>query len=122
MKKRIISEIKKAVVLFIIGIAYYFWVSSTGVGIPCIFNKVTGYLCPGCGITRMIIAAANFDFSAAFSYNKLLFVTWPFIVIPLSYSEYRYIRYGKRELGKWNYVLIAELVFLIAFGIIRNII
>jgi hypothetical protein len=37
----------------------------------CPFLLVTGIPCPGCGMTRAILSALRFDFTAAFGYHPL---------------------------------------------------
>ena len=53
-------------VLIVIGITYTVLIYMTGFGIPCMFNRFTGYLCPGCGTSRMALAMLRLDFSSAF--------------------------------------------------------
>lgn len=40
----------------------------------CPFLYFFGFPCPGCGMTRALIAAARLDFKAAFYYHPLFFV------------------------------------------------
>jgi len=47
--------------------------------ISCLFLHVFGIRCPGCGMTRALIAALQFDFKTAFSYHMM------FWSIPLLY-------------------------------------
>ena len=35
----------------------------------CIFKRLTGYKCPGCGMTRAFISLGRFQFTDAFQYN-----------------------------------------------------
>lgn len=39
---------------------------------PCLFHQITGYYCPGCGITRAIIALLHGDFAASFWYHPVV--------------------------------------------------
>ncbi len=39
---------------------------------PCLFHRMTGLNCPGCGGTRAISAMLRLDFAAAFWYNPLI--------------------------------------------------
>jgi len=41
--------------------------------IPCFFHATTGYLCPGCGLTRAALAVLRGDIPAAFNFNQLVF-------------------------------------------------
>ena len=122
MQKRLISELQKITIILLIGISYYFLNLFTGFAIPCLFNKMTGYLCPACGITRMIKSLLAFDVMMAYSYNKCLFITWPLIVFLIVFSEIKYIKTGSRALGKINILIYAEIGILLSFGVIRNII
>ena len=58
-------------VLIAIGITYTVLIYTTGFGIPCMFNRFTGYLCPGCGTSRMALALLRFDFYSAFRFNHV---------------------------------------------------
>ena len=44
------------------------WIAEIG----CIFLKLTGVICPGCGMTRAVIALCKLDFKCAFSYHPLV--------------------------------------------------
>ena len=41
------------------------------------FRTVTGWLCPGCGITRMMLHLGSGDLAAAFGDNPVLFCCFP---------------------------------------------
>lgn len=122
MKKRVKKETKKLAVVLAAGIAYYLWILLTDLRFPCIFNLITGLLCPGCGVTRMIVALLRFDFASAYGYNKFLFVTSPLLLFLWVYSEWNYIKKGERDIGRLNVVLYIEGVMMFVFGIVRNII
>ena len=119
---RLKSDLRTLSIILAIGILYYLWILLTGIKIPCIFKLTTGFMCPGCGVTRMIVAATKFDFAAAFAYNKFLFVTWPILLLILGYSEWNYIKNGTRDIGRMNILLWIETILFIVFGIIRNLI
>jgi hypothetical protein len=63
------------VVLYLIPVAWF-----TGPHTICLFKNIFGHECFGCGITRAIISALHFDFTTAFSYNKLVVVVLPLLV------------------------------------------
>lgn len=44
---------------------------SQGIGIPCLFRLLTGWLCPGCGNSRAALALLRLDIRAALEYNML---------------------------------------------------
>lgn len=123
MKLRLFYELKKLFIILSLGIVYYISFSFFNISVPCIFNKTTGLLCPACGITRMIAELLNFNFKEAFSYNKLLFILLPIIVIVFVYEEIRYIKTGSRTQKKLSTIILWVIcALLILFGIIRNIV
>lgn len=40
-------------------------------GISCVFQSIFGVCCPGCGMTRALLAALRLDLSVAFSYHPM---------------------------------------------------
>lgn len=83
--------------------------------LPCPLRYFTGYLCPGCGITTMIIALSYGDFAAAYSANPVLFILLPFIFY-LAYLD----RHDKKT-ADCQYFTMAIVAILLLWGIIRNI-
>ena len=123
MSARLRSVVKKYSVILGIGLAYLVFVLITGWGIPCLFNLITrGLKCPACGVTHMIMAAVKFDLSLAYSCNPFLFLTSPIILFLIGYSEYKYVKTGSYDIGAVKYIVWAELILAIAFGVVRNII
>lgn len=124
MKKRIIKVISIVLFLIILLLGYYFLNYKFNFGIPCIFFKVTNYKCPGCGITRAIFSLLKGNVKEAFSYNKLLFIVAPFIIIYFVYKSYSYI-FAKSESDKIKkiikYTSYILLFISIIYSILRNI-
>ena len=114
------TVIKYSIVLGI-ALAYLIFLLCTGIGIPCIFSKITGLKCVGCGISRMFVSLFKLDIVSAFWYNPFLFITGPFLLAYLAVGEIRYIRSGSRKMGKWEIFLWIELALAIVYGIFRNI-
>jgi hypothetical protein len=121
IQKRFCQTAIKYAVILCIGLAYFLLVRSLGKGIPCLFYEITGWKCPGCGITGMILSLARADFAAAFAHNPFLFITGPFILIYLLFCEIRYVLRGTRRMGKWEIFIWVELGLAILFGLLRNI-
>lgn len=102
------------------GVAYIVWLRVTGLGIPCIFRKITGWLCPGCGITTLFLCLTRLDIGGAFAANPFLFVTLPFLAAEVLYD--RRLRRRNERQPKWNEAaLVVYGVSLLAFGVLRNI-
>ena len=41
----------------LLGLCFYFFLNQRlSIGIPCLFYQITGFYCPGCGVTRMLFA------------------------------------------------------------------
>ena len=123
MKNRLFSELKKHILICAIGFLYYLLVLLTDFYIPCVFKMITGLKCPGCGITRMIMAIFRLDFSAAFRSNQLLFVALPPMGMIYITKKVHYIRTGtKMSNGKiLNFTAYLFIVVLVIFGIARNL-
>lgn len=83
-------------------------------GVPCLFHKVTGLWCTGCGVTRMVIRLSKLDFVGAFRSNEFVFVTLPAILWVWLYEGNKFRK--ARNVLTWV-LLIAAL----AFGVLRNI-
>ena len=121
LEQRLIQTVVKYGIILVIGFAYLVFVLITGLRIPCLFNVLTGLKCTGCGVTRLIVSLFKFDFVAAFWYNPFLFITGPFLLAYLVFCEYRYIKTGNREMGRWEIFIWVELFLAIVYGVLRNI-
>ena len=59
---------KKTIFLFVcvvcVGIAQR-------LGVTCIIKNLTGYICPGCGITRACLSALRFELKRAWMHNPM---------------------------------------------------
>ncbi len=124
MNKRIIKVISIVLLLVILLVGYYFLNSKYNFGIPCIFYKITGYKCPGCGITRALFSILNGNIKEAFKYNKLLFIVTPFLIIYFIYKSYIYIL-DKKESKIINKIIryssYTLVIISIIYAILRNI-
>jgi hypothetical protein len=47
----------------------------------CLFHDLTGWYCPGCGLTRALHALVHFDLMRAFAMNALLVVCLPLLAV-----------------------------------------
>jgi len=122
MKKRLIKVAILYSSLFLLFIGYYIFASITDITIPCIFRELTGYQCPGCGLTHLFFDLLNFRFKDAFNDNQFVFILLPFLIAFIIYKTYLYIHNKKDEIiSKIPLIFkIALLIAAILFGIIRN--
>ena len=101
------------IVLFVMAILVLY----ERIAIPCIFHKITGFYCPGCGITRAIKALLKGDIYTSIRNNALLYIVVPVIAISEIIN-----RLTKRKYKKcYNTILIVLLIITIGYGILRNI-
>ena len=121
LKKRLKSTLIKYGIILGIALAYLIFVLCTNIGIPCVFHLITGLKCPGCGISRMLMSIVRLDFVSAFWYNPLLFVTGPLIIAYIVASEVKFVKYGNRDMGKWQIFMWIELGLLLAYWVLRNV-
>ncbi len=117
--KKVISEYG---IILLILIGYYFLNTIFHLKVVCLFNFFTGYLCPGCGITRYFIAMLHGDLVSAFYYNQFVFIVFPLFLIYMIYCKVCYVINYDNYYKIPNIVYIFLLISLIMFGIIRNII
>ena len=123
MKKKIFKTIFFLIIGILVLVGYYFLNKKIGFAIPCMIHRITGFYCPGCGITRMIFAIMKLDFVEAFRYNQLVFILSPFLIFYIFYHIYLYIFLKKDKIFIKipNYFYVILLIFVILWGIVRNI-
>lgn len=80
-------------------------------GIGCVFRDCLGFPCPGCGMSRAVLALARLDFAAAWGYHPLVFAM-PYVLAYLFFDLRPKAVYNKIMLGiggaaliHWAYVL-----------------
>ena len=121
------ARLKKLLMnIFLLGMAgllYGIFVSYTGLAIPCLFRKVTGLLCPGCGVTGMCVALLHLDWRGAFSCHPVLFV----LLLPLTAvficGAAGYGQNGRCRFARWqNLILYVSVAALVIFGVVRNLV
>ena len=124
MKKTKIKNIILSILTIIILLLIYLYLNKKyGFYIPCIFHKITGFYCPGCGATRCILSLIKGNIKAAFFYNPLFFIMIPFFIFGIIYKCYIYIADKEEKIisNIPNYIWVVVLIIVIIFGILRNI-
>lgn len=120
MRQRLREVLRKYGGLLFFGLAYFAFIRVTGLSLPCPVHFLTGIMCPGCGLTTMLLALADGDIESAFRANELLFVTGPLILAFVFYDEVLWVRTGRRSaLPTWVWILL--LLLFIVFTIERNL-
>ena len=117
----IVRLLKQIGFILILGGIYLGVVLATGYGIPCLFYKITGWKCPGCGMTRAVVEIWKGNFKEALQYNFLSLTIWPFICLYLLYRLVREELHKGEEFHTWEYaVLIGLLIVIIGYAYMRN--
>lgn len=121
MYERLKFLLKRYGIVLGLGLGYYFFVTLTGLKIPCIFYELTGHYCPGCGITRMCVALLKLDFEVAAGHNLLVFCLLPFGIFLFIYKTIEFILKGETQRRMWeNLFYIIAFVLCIVFCVLRN--
>lgn len=101
---------------------YYLFMRNTGLGIPCPIRYFFHILCPGCGISHMLLSLLQGNFLKAFSYHPVIFVSLPFLIYLILKLLYGYLFMKKTD---WNFVENAMIwlliIALILFTVYRNV-
>lgn len=102
---------------------YFFINQKYNIGIPCVIHEITGFYCPGCGITRCLFNLVKFNFVEAIHDNALVFFSLPFYLIYfINYNCITYLNMKNRFNGKKTKIfLYCYLALVLLFGVIRNI-
>ncbi len=120
-KKRLFGVVKPVGQVLLLGIAYYLFIKITGWSIPCPIKLVTGKYCPGCGISRMLLAMLRLDFKTAYEANRLLFFLIPLILLYGLIKAVQYIKTGKEGQSlPEQIVTLIVCIITIAFWVMRN--
>ena len=121
-KQRLFRLLRNVGIVCLLGGVYAFICTHFNVGIPCPFRKLTGFLCPGCGVSRLCLCLLRLDFSGAWAANPVIFSLLPFGAVLAVRFSIRYVKSGCRKLNKAETVLTyAACVVLLVYGVIRNL-
>ena len=122
MRERLRRRARIWVTVAAAGIAYAVICLHFGVGIPCPIYALTGFRCPGCGVSRMMLSLIRGNVAGMFRYNLVLPVVLPVLAVLLVRDEVNYIRYGTARAGRvHNAVCIVIIAALLIYGVVRNI-
>lgn len=104
------------------GVVWYFEPTKAGFFPQCPLYTMTGFACPGCGLTRGFHALFHGDIVTALGFNALipLFV----LLFGFFFLSMLYVAVRGRAFPRWSVslpVIWGMFVLLIGFGIVRNI-
>ncbi len=110
-----------AVPLLLLAVAIYLYVAKQGP--PCLFYKLTGLHCAGCGSGRATVDLLHGKLWQAFCHNPIYVMLLPFIAYYMVKVYIAYV-FGKDVLPFFEVntpTAIVILVITVAFFILRNI-
>jgi hypothetical protein len=114
--------LKETGIILSLGFLYMLFFDRFGIGIPCAFRMMTGWLCPGCGITRALNALLHGDIRSACVYNPLAVYMMPVLIPYLIWKTAEYIRTGTEHFSVPEVIFLSVLLIAATvFGIVRNI-
>lgn len=117
------------------GLFYVAVVPPTDVAIypKCQFFQLTGWHCPGCGMTRALHAATNGDWQQAIAYNLLAPLLLPIVVLSVARSLWSWAWAREHDPdadlpddpppSRWKRKYLPWVFFgtMLGFGILRNL-
>lgn len=120
-KKHFLNIAKKLMLTGIAGAVYLWIVLKTGHGLPCVFYKLTGWQCPGCGMTRAVVEIYKGNYEKAMQYNMLSLTVLPLVGIYVLYRLVREECCKKEGFAIWEYVVLTGfLVIILGYAYERN--
>lgn len=101
---------------------WYFEPATSGIFPACPLYTMTGFACPGCGMTRGFHALFHGDILTALDFNALIplvaiFFGYWFLSLVLTAVRGRGFGFGKMSAG----LVGTTFVLLLIFGVVRNI-
>lgn len=117
---------KKTIIIYssvlVLLVLYFIEIKIWGFAIPCIFRAITGFKCPGCGVTHLLISLSHLDFKSAFRYNPFIFISSPLILYFVLKDTLFKCGFIKSKISHTeNVVLYVYIALFVMFGVLRNI-
>ena len=119
--------LKIAFVLIILGSLFYVYSFFNPVEhsffIPCPFNYVTGYHCPGCGSQRAIHQLLHFNVLGALKMNPLLVLSLPLLIFGVGVQIWNFIFETQYRIKIFysNIFIYGYFIIVVLYWVIRNI-
>ena len=114
--------LRVGLLVLLVGSAYAVFCLRTGWGIPCLFHLATGLQCPGCGVSRMLLALLRLDFPAAFRANPVLLCMLPFLLLLGGRVLWLYVHRASFRAKDVDAAAGILCGILLVFGAVRNLV
>lgn len=122
MKQPLIKYIMP--IILVIGIIitiYYLFDPNSHLFPQCIFYRLTGWQCAGCGSQRMLHALLHGDFASAWHYNAMILILSPIFVTMIIAGLFRNKLSKLYNIVNSKYAISCILITIVAWWILRNI-
>lgn len=112
------------VVIILLITGYYFFLNpyeQEYFFISCPFYKITGFQCSGCGSQRAFHEILHLNFKEAFHQNALVLIAIPYfsLIFFTSFFQEKFAKLRQLLIGKKTILIL--FIFIILFGIFRNL-
>lgn len=108
-------------VLLVLGFVYLLLVEFTPFRLICVFQRLTGLACPGCGISHFFIDLAHFRFADAVRENLAVAVLAPFWAVVLCIRAVWNPACLRKQGVLYNVFTWGTLALVLVFGVLRNL-
>ncbi len=122
-KERVKKVIRVYLCVILILLGYYLLVTNIDIGVNCIFRRLTGLKCPGCGSTRAVLCILRGDWAGSFKQNLMLIPELTFVGWAAVYSTVNFLKTGRGGLNvKPDRAAYVFLAVLLIWWVVRNLI
>ena len=90
----------------------------------CTFDRLTGWHCPGCGMTRAAYALLHFRVAEAFGHNPLLMTVLPVVVAGFGLELLGWVRGPTRNTPRLRpapRIVIGFVAVILVYWVLRNL-
>lgn len=122
-RERVKKVIRVYLCIILVLLGYYLLVTNIDIGVNCLFRRITGLKCPGCGNTRAVLCILHGDWAGSFKQNLMLIPEVTFVGWCAVYSTVNFIRTGRGGLNvKPYWAAYVFLAVLLVWWVVRNLI
>lgn len=116
-----VASVSIAIALFFV-LVYYYSHDPAEDGAPqCLFRRLTGFDCPGCGSQRALHALLHGEIGMAWRFNPFVFFAVPVIVFYTCAEAVRRRRPRLYAAAVNPFILGALLLAVLVFTVVRNL-
>lgn len=111
--KKLFDDIKSAKWAIIVIIAYFAFLKNYLYTL-CLMTLITGYPCPGCGMTRAMFCVLHLDFAGAWRMHPFIY---PIMFLAFWFCYNRYI--AEKKMDNWFRAMVIVAIAMIVYYVWR---